>query len=429
MAQPKGLHNEALPTAPPSPAEAPLKEQGDSVPSLEPSDLENNNRTIPPSFPQPATVEDYSSVTSSPISPAVLKNKKEGAKNVSSFDETHEASTGEDPILDVSSKLATKETIEDSMLNISGSEDTFNVSEVSRFPTKTSKSYGSNVASTSSANRQKGAETNEYYSLSYHSASTAPPTTSKKTSKKVYGTNSISPTSVDVIDENYSLSYLYAPTAGPSKGEKKSVSLRPSGTASSQAHPSSFKSNVTPSATPSEGENHSASLQPSSNTSPQAQPNSSGNFIPTAFPTKGKTVSASSHPSGSHSQVLPTSAGNITFTYYEDITLAPLPVLSSQEKSSKYIGNETLNDLNYDNVTGEGNPASEMTRSSIGPNTNETFTSQIPGNIYPIISLSTISSSVDGKNEPASYTTPPILDTLATIKPPQRKGSRDWKYI
>jgi hypothetical protein len=176
--------------------------------------------TIPPSFPQPATVEDYSSVTSSPISPAVLKNKKEGAKNVSSFDETHEASTGEDPILDVSSKLATKETIEDSMLNISGSEDTFNVSEVSRLPTKTSKSYGSNVASTSSANRQKGAETNEYYSLSYHSASTAPPTTSKKTSKKVYGTNSISPTSVDVIDENYSLSYLYAPTAGPSKGKK-----------------------------------------------------------------------------------------------------------------------------------------------------------------------------------------------------------------
>jgi len=178
-----------------------------------------------------ATVEDYSSVTASPISPAVLKNKKEGAKNVSSFDETHEASTGEDPKLDVSSKLATKETLEDSMLN--------------------------NVASTSSANRQKGAETNEYFSLSYQSGSTAPPTTSKKTSKKVYGTNSISPTSVEVI--------------------------------------------------------------------------------------------------------------------------------------------------------------------------NETFTSQIPVNIDPIISLSTISSSVDGKNESAPYTTPPILDTLATMKRPQQKGSRDWK--
>ncbi|MFO0446859.1 MAG: hypothetical protein ACK51L_04235 [bacterium] len=58
---------------------------------------------------------------------------------------------------------------------------------------------------------------------------------------------------------------------------------------------------------------------------------------------------------------------------------------------------------------------------------NETFTSQIPVNIDPIISLSTISSSVDGKNESARYTTPPILDTLATMKRPQQKGSRDWK--
>jgi len=170
---------------PPSLAAAPLEEKGDSVPSLEPSDLEINNRTIPPNFSQPATIEDYSSVTASPISPAVLKIKKEGAKNVSSFDETHEASTGEDPKLDVSSKLATKETLEDSMLNISGSEDPFNVSEISRLPTKTSKSYGSNVASTSSANRQKGAETNEYFSLSYQSGSTAPPTTSKKTCQVV----------------------------------------------------------------------------------------------------------------------------------------------------------------------------------------------------------------------------------------------------
>jgi len=138
-------------------------------------------------------------------------------------------------------------------------------------------------------------------------------------------------------------------------------------------------------------------------------------------------VSASSHPSGSHSQVLPTSAGNITFTYYEDITLAPLPVLSSKEKSSIIIGYETMNYLDYDNVTGDGNPTPEITRSSIIPNTNETFTSQIPVNIDPIISLSTISSSVDGKNESAPYTTPPILDTLATMKRPQQKGSRDWK--
>ena len=54
---------------------------------------------------------------------------------------------------------------------------------------------------------------------------------------------------------------------------------------------------------------------------------------------------------------------------------------------------------------------------------NETFTSQIPVNIDPIISLSTISSNVDGKNESAQYTTSPILDTLATMKRPQQKGS------
>lgn len=377
MAQPNGLHDKALPTISPSPAVAPLRKKGfspkentqngltfekespvanttDSAPPLEPSDLEVSNRTILPSFPQPKEIDGYSSITASPTTPTVIKDKKEATENETSFVETHEATMAEDSVPDVSSKLGMKDTLEDSTLTASGSGEPFNASEVSRLPSKSSKSDGTNVAST-----HKGAEKDEHFSYSYQYASTAPPTKSQKSSKKVHGANSISPTSVEVIDENYSLSYLYGPTAAPTKGKKVSLSLQ---------------------------------------------------------------------PSGSHSHlVLPTSAGNITFTYYEDTTLAPLPVLSSQENSSRYIGNETLNYNNYDNVTGEGNSESKYARSSIVPNTEDVITSIKPGNIDPMISLSSTSSSIDDENESASYTKPPLLDTLATMKRPQEKGSRDWK--
>lgn len=356
MAQPNGLHDKASPTVSPSPTPAPLRVKGfskkentqngltfeeeshdanttDIAPSLETSDLEVSNRTIPQSFPQPKEIDGHTSITASSITTTVIKNKKKAAENETSFDETHEATMAKDT---------------------SGPGEPFNVSEVSRLPPKSPKSDGTNVAST-----QKGAEKDEYFSYSYQYASTAPPTKSKKSSKKAYDANSTSPTSVEVTDENYSLSYRYDPTAAPTKGKKLSLSLQ---------------------------------------------------------------------PSGSHSQVvLPTSAGNITFTYYEDTTLAPLPVLSSQEKSSRYIGNETLNYKNHDNVTSEGNPESKYARSSISPNAEDVSTSINPSNIDPIISLSSTSSRIDDENESASFTTPPILDTLATMKRPQQKGSRDWK--
>ncbi len=293
------------------PARGPSEFLKTSLENLPATFEDNGNRTAPPSFPRPKTLENNADITISPSPAASVEDPKKGAVEGSSFPPTLQKTGAEGALLDSSSSPS---TLVNSTLTGIGYDESFHTSEASRWPSNSSKFYGAKTVPPSSAEVLKGEE----------------------------------------IYEHYSLSYLYAPTAAPTKGKKGPMTLTPSDV---------------------------------------------------------------------HYQILPTAAGNITFTHYDgDTTLPPVPVMSPQETSPKYIGNETFN-YYHEDASPKGNLSSEIARSSIDPNINETFSLHKPLNFDSMTVSPTLASIVDDNSTPTS----PMLDSPAEIKRPLTKGSRDWK--